>query len=146
MKPGMADPEWPVTAEREMLIELVGLHARALLRMPWVEAFLMLGIGLVIFAYVSGAAFCGWSLLTISVEILRARYAARVLRSGYDIDPKRVHATFVVLAAMSGTAIAVGAVIFLPQLPILEQALFGAILLAIPAAGARSVGHQRRDR
>jgi two-component system, sensor histidine kinase len=135
MKSGLADPEWPVTAEREMLIELVGLHARALLRMPWVETFLMLGIGLVIFAYVSGAIFCGWSLLTISVEILRARYAARVLRSGYDIDPIRVHATFVVLAAVSGIAIAVGAVIFLPRLPVLHQALFGAILLAIPAAG-----------
>jgi signal transduction histidine kinase len=135
MKPGLNDLEWPVTAEREMLVELLGLHARSLLRMPWVQTLLMLGIGLVIFAYVNSALFCGWSALSISVEALRARYAARVLRGGYDIDPKRVHAAFVALAAMSGAAIGAGAVIFLPRLPLLHQALFGAILLAIPAAG-----------
>jgi two-component system, sensor histidine kinase len=126
----------PGTApEREMLIELVGLHARALLRMPWVQSFLVLGIGLVIFPYVRPLLFLGWGAFTVCIETLRSRYAAYVLGRGYDIDPKRVHVAFVALAALAGAAIGVGAVIFLPQLPILSQALFGAILLAIPAAG-----------
>jgi two-component system, sensor histidine kinase len=135
MSSTVADREPATAPEREMLIELVGLHARALLRMPWVQSFLVLGIGLVIFPHVRPWFFFGWGALTICIEILRSRYAAYVLRRGYDIDPKRVHAVFVALAALAGAAIAVGAVIFLPQLPILSQALFGAILLAIPAAG-----------
>jgi signal transduction histidine kinase/ActR/RegA family two-component response regulator len=135
MSSGAQDLASAAAPEREMLIELIGLHARALLRMPWVQSFLVLGIGLVIFPFVKPWLFFGWGALTISVEISRARYAAYVLRRGYDIDPKRVHAAFVVFAALAGAAIAVGAVIFLPQLPILHQALYGAILLAIPAAG-----------
>jgi signal transduction histidine kinase/ActR/RegA family two-component response regulator len=130
-----AEQERPQSRQREMLIELVGLHARALLRMPWVQACLVLGIGLIIFSFVSAWGFVGWGALTIGVEILRARYAAGVLRRGYDVDPKRAHAAFVVLAGLAGTAIAVGAVMFLPKLPLLHQALLGAILLAIPAAG-----------
>ncbi len=118
-----------------MLIELVELHARALLRMPWVQTALVVGIGLIIFSYVSSPIFIGWGAVTVSVEILRSRYAANVLRRGYAIDPKRVHAAFVGLAALSGATIAIGAVMFLPRLPILHQALLGAILLAIPAAG-----------
>jgi two-component system, sensor histidine kinase len=135
MKSAVVDPELPATPEREMLIELVGLHARALLRMPWVQTCLVFGIGLVIFSYVKPLIFFGWGALTISVETLRARYAAGVLRRGYDIDPKRVHAAFVGLAALAGAAIAVGAVIFMPELPISHQSVFGVILLAIPAAG-----------
>lgn len=135
MKSAAADPELPAAPEREMLIELVGLHARALLRMPWVQTLLVLGTGLVIFSYVNPLIFFGWGALTISIETLRARYAGGVLLRGYDIDPKRVHAAFVALAALAGAAIAAGAVIFLPQLPILRQALFGVILLTIPAAG-----------
>jgi two-component system, sensor histidine kinase len=130
-----AEQERPQSPQREMLVELIGLHARALLRMPWVQACLVLGIGLIIFSYVSAWRFVGWGALTISVEILRARYAANVLRRGYGVDPKRAHAAFVVLAALAGAAIAVGAVMFLPKLPLLHQALLGAILLAIPAAG-----------
>jgi two-component system, sensor histidine kinase len=129
------EQERPQSPQREMLVELIGLHARALLRMPWVQACLVLGIGFIIFSYVSAWRFVGWGALTISVEILRARYAANVLRRGYGVDPKRAHAAFVVLAALAGAAIAVGAVMFLPKLPLLHQALLGAILLAIPAAG-----------
>jgi signal transduction histidine kinase/ActR/RegA family two-component response regulator len=135
MKSMSAEQERPQSRQREMLIELIGLHARALLRMPWVQACLVLGIGLIIFSYVSAWRFVGWGALTISVEILRARYAADVLRRGYGVDPKRAHAAFVVLAGLAGAAIAVGAVMFLPKLPILHQAVLGAILLAIPAAG-----------
>jgi signal transduction histidine kinase/ActR/RegA family two-component response regulator len=135
MKPLPSAPDSPGTVERELLVELVGLHARALLRMPWVQAALVAGIGLVLYGYVERVTFCAWGLLTVAVEVLRARYAGRVLRGGSEIDPQRVHTIFVMLAGVSGAAIAIGAVTFLPQLPMLHQALFGAILLAIPSAG-----------
>jgi len=135
MKSASADQESPVVIEREMFAELVGLHARAMLRMPWIQAVLVLGIGLVIFGRVGKAGFAGWALLTLSVEFLRSRYAARVLRNAQEIDPLRAHAIFVSLAGLSGAAIGVGAILFLPQLPLLLQAVLAAILLAIPSAG-----------
>jgi signal transduction histidine kinase/CheY-like chemotaxis protein len=118
-----------------MLIEVIGLHAQAMLRMPWVQSCLVLGLGLCIFTYVDARIFVAWSGFTIGVEFLRARFAKRVLERGYDVDPRRTHAVFVALAAASGASIAVGVVLFLPRLPILYQALYGAILFAIPAAG-----------
>lgn len=135
MKSVTADADSAVAPEREMLIELVGLHARALLRMPWVQATLVLGIALFVHSYVKPWVFFCWGAFTIGVETLRARYATYVLRCGHDIDPRRAHAVFVALAATAGGSIGIGAVIFLPQLPILHQALFGAMLFAIPAAG-----------
>jgi signal transduction histidine kinase/ActR/RegA family two-component response regulator len=130
-----ATSEQAAAPDRELLIELVGLHAQAMLRMPWVQTMLVLGIGLFIYSYIKPAVFLAWGALTIGIEVLRARFAAGVLKRGYHIDPKRTHATFVGFAALAGAAITAGAVMFLPRLPLLHQALFGAILFAIPAAG-----------
>ena len=135
MKSGRPEPEAHAAPRREMLVELLGLHARAMLRMPRVQAFLVLGIGLVIVPRVPLWMFTGWGALTVAMEILRARYAARLLQRGLEVDPQRAHADFVALAALSGAVIGVGAVLFLPRLPILLQALLAAILLSIPAAG-----------
>lgn len=121
--------------DREMLIELVQLHAQALLRMPWVQTCLALALALLIHSYIKSLVFLGWALLSIGVENLRARYARQVLKRGRDIDPKRVHRVFVALAALAGAAIAVSAVLFMPQLPLLHQALFAIVLFVIPAAG-----------
>jgi signal transduction histidine kinase/CheY-like chemotaxis protein len=118
-----------------MLIEVIGLHAQAMLRMPWVQTCLALGLGLCIFRFVDVRIFVAWAALTIGVEFLRARYAKHVLLRGYDADPRHTHAVFVSLAAASGASIAVGVVLFLPRLPLLYQALYGAILFAVPAAG-----------
>jgi signal transduction histidine kinase/ActR/RegA family two-component response regulator len=127
--------EEPAETDREMLIELLGLHSKAMLRMPWVLASVVLGIGLFIHSHVSLVLLLGWGALCIGVEMLRARYASSVLRRGSDLNPKRVHAAFVALAALAGTAIAVGAVIFFARIPNWDQLLFGATLLAIPSAG-----------
>jgi signal transduction histidine kinase/ActR/RegA family two-component response regulator len=120
---------------REMLIELLGLHSKAMLRMPWVQAALVVGLGVFIYPHVNTVLLVGWGALCIGVEILRSRYAASVLRRGNQIDPKKVHAAFVALAALAGTAIAIGAVMFFPRIPIWDQLLFGTTLLAIPSAG-----------
>jgi two-component system, sensor histidine kinase len=130
-----ADPRHPAAPEREVLVELVGLHARALLRMPWVQTALAFGIALIVYPYVAPGYLAGWAALTIGVEVLRASFAARVLERGQAMDPGRAHTEFVGLAALSGITIAVGAVAFLPQLPLLHQAILGVVLMATPAAG-----------
>jgi signal transduction histidine kinase/ActR/RegA family two-component response regulator len=121
--------------DTERLIELVRLHAQALLRMPWVQALLVVGIGLFAHSYVVPWQFIAWGIATVAVELLRAQAARAALKRGDAIDPRRAHRLFVALAALSGGAIGMGGVWFLPQLPVQPQALFGAILFAIPAAG-----------
>ena len=121
--------------DREVLIELLGLHAQAMRRMPWVQAWIVVGLGLFIFVHVNHWLFLGWGLLTIAIEFGRARFAAGVLRRDLSVDPYRTHRQFVALAAVAGAGIAIGAVLFLPKIPIWDQALFGATLLAIPSAG-----------
>jgi signal transduction histidine kinase len=135
MKSSRMGAESQAEPDREMLVELVQLHAQALLRMPWVQTCLVLALGLLIHSYIKSVVFLGWAVLTIGVENLRARYARQVLRRGHDIDPKRAHAAFVALAALAGAAIAVSAIMFMPLLPLLQQALFGVVLFVIPAAG-----------
>lgn len=119
----------------ELLGELVRLHAQALRRMPAVQTCLVVGLALLVHAYVRPLTFLGWAALTVGVENLRAHYARRVLRRGRDIDARRTHNVFAVLAGLAGAAISVGAVMFLPQLPVQRQALLGVVLFAIPAAG-----------
>jgi len=131
--PGNADQR--AEPGREMLIEVIGLHAQAMLRMPWVQSCVVLGIGLCILSFIDVRMFVAWAALTIGVEFLRARYAKYVLLRGFDVDPRHTHAVFVSLAAASGASVAVGVVLFLPRLPLLYQALYGVIVFAIPAAG-----------
>ncbi len=135
MKSAPGNAEERAEPGREMLIEVIGLHAQAMLRMPWVQSCLVLGLGLCIFTFVDARIFFAWAALTIGMEFLRARYAKYVLLRGYEVDPRHTHAVFVSLAAASGASIAVGVVLFLPRLPILYQALYGLIIFAIPAAG-----------
>jgi two-component system, sensor histidine kinase len=121
--------------DRETLLELITLHERALRRMPWVEAALVLAISLFMLPFVPVGLFLGWGVLTVGVESVRAVYARRVVSRGSNIDPVRAHQNFVLLATAAGAAVGIGAMLFLPRLPIIHQALFGGILFAMPAAG-----------
>ena len=124
-----------LASDKEVLVEFVGLHAHILRRMPWVQSMLVLGMGLFIVPHVPLHLYAGWGVLTVGVEAARAFYAKRVLKRGNRIDPKREHAAFVLLAGAAGAAVGIGAIAFLPRLPTIDQALFGVILLAMPAAG-----------
>lgn len=124
-----------LTPDHEMLVEMCGLVARVLQRMPWVQSVLVVGIGLFIYRYVPLSIFIAWACLTLGVETLRARYANGVLRRGHDIDPQRTHRIFVIHAGLAGSAVGLGTVLFMPRLPIVEQAMFGIIVLVMPAAG-----------
>jgi signal transduction histidine kinase/CheY-like chemotaxis protein len=103
--------------------------------MPWVETVLVLGMALFMYPYIPPLLFAGWGALTIGVEVGRARYATSVLRRASTIDPVRTHFAFMLLAVAAGGAVGVGSIFFLPRMPILDQALLGCILFAMPAAG-----------
>jgi two-component system, sensor histidine kinase len=135
MRSEVSASESTAAPDREVLIELIGLHAQAMRRMPWVQAWIVVGLGLFIVVHVNPWLYVGWGLLTIVIELGRSRYAARVLRRDLSIDPARIHFHFVALAGVAGAAIGLGAVLFLRKIPVWDQALFGATLLAIPSAG-----------
>jgi signal transduction histidine kinase len=132
-----------LTPDREMLIEMCALVAHVLRRMPWIESVLVLGVALFIYRFVPPLLLAGWACVTVGIDVARARYATGVLRRGLAIDPKRTHRNFVLHAGASGTALGAAAIIFLPRLPILEQAMLGIVLMTLPAAGA-AVSHSSR--
>lgn len=103
--------------------------------MPWVHAFLVLCMAAFMYSFVPLVPFTLWAALTIGVETGRAYYAARVARRELEIDPRAIQAILVLQAAGAGAVIGGGAVLFLPRLPLAEQALYGGILFAIPAGG-----------
>ena len=95
----------PAAPDREILVELLGLHARVLRRMPWVEALLVVGMGLFMYPYIPAPLFLTWGALTVGVETARAQYAARVLSRAATIDPRRTHFNFMLLAVAAGPAL-----------------------------------------
>src|SRR3984885_15559223 len=104
----------PVTSEssaapdREVLVELLGLHARAMRRMPWVQTWIVVGLGLFIFVQVNRLIFIGWGLLNLAIELGRSRFDAGVLKRDLSADPYRTHRQFVILAAVAGARTAAG--------------------------------------
>ena len=120
---------------REVLVELVGLHARILRRMPWVQTLLAFGVSLFLLPHIRWTLFLLWCAASIGVEVLRARYAARVLRRSATIDPRLAHRMFVLLALAAGGIVGFGAALSFSHLPMTAQALLGGILFAMPAAG-----------
>jgi signal transduction histidine kinase/CheY-like chemotaxis protein len=124
-----------VPPDREILVELLLLHARVLRRMPLVEALLVFGMALFMYPFIPAPVFFGWGALTVGVEAARAWYSTWVLRHASTIDPRRTHTVFMLAALAAGGTVGMGSIFFLPRLPILDQALLGAILFAMPAAG-----------
>ena len=124
-----------IAPDREVLTELNALHARALQRMPWVQAVVMLALGFVVWSPALARVFIVWTALTLAIEGIRARYASYVQQHGEALDPRRAHRRFIALAALAGLFMSSGVALVLPQVPILDQALLGIFVFAIPAAG-----------
>lgn len=123
------------TFEREVLCELIRLHATMLLRLPWVQAILAVGIALLVYRSVPVSWWGAWGLLTVGAECLRAHYAKKIL--GFDKleNPNATHWALIALAAGTGTTVGLAAVLFMSRMPLPDQALLVIILFAMPAAG-----------
>ena len=122
-------------ANREVLTELNVLHANALRRMPWIQAGVVLALVFVVYIPARTWPVAAWAVLSLAVEFGRAGYAQFVLRGAERVDPTRVHRRFVALAALSGAVMGAGAALILPRLPVLDQALIGIFVFAMPAGG-----------
>lgn len=122
-------------AESVMLDELVELHARVLQRIPFVQLLVVAGIGALVLRFVPVGVFLAWAVPSLLVELLRGATARRVLQRRGRSHAARMHRVFIALAALAGAMVGLGAVVFLPRLPIERQAVLGIVLFAMPAAG-----------
>ena len=124
------------TALREELIgELLTLHARILLRMPFFQLLLIGAIGWIALPDVSISIFLAWALFAISAECLRALFAWWVLPRLSANAPSHTHQLFIALDALAGVSIGLAAVLFLRRVPLLSQMLLATTLFTVAAAG-----------
>lgn len=125
-----------VIVERELLCELIRLHLQVLKRMPLVQLLLVSALSLLLFKSLVPSVLFGWAGLTVTAECLRSVYARVVIKRGdIDLQPNAVHFRLIVLAAIVGATVGLSAVLFMPSLPLPDQALLGITLFTMPTAG-----------
>ncbi len=125
----------PLSFEHEVLLELIHLHLKVLKRMPPVQVLLVIGVGLLVYRSIDFYLLSGWGVLTISLECMRAAYARTIINSGKIDDPNSVHRMLIFLAAIVGVSVGLGGVLFIPSIPLPDQALLVIILFTMPSAG-----------
>jgi len=124
------------TFEQEVLGELIQLHLQVLKRMPVVQLFLVIGLSLLVYNKLHILVIIAWGFLTVLAEITRCFYAHQIeSRKNLLKHVERIHFRLIVLAALSGVTVGLSAVIFLPVMPLPNQAVLAIILFAMPAAG-----------
>lgn len=123
------------TQQRELVNELLTLHARILLRMPAFQVLLIGAMGWIALPDISGSLFAVWATFALTAEVLRSGTARWALRRLPMSSPLRLFRGFIALDAVSGLAIGSAAVLFLPHVPLLSQMLIEIVLFAVAAAG-----------
>ncbi|MHB1950716.1 MAG: ATP-binding response regulator [Acidiferrobacteraceae bacterium] len=123
------------TEQRELVNELLTLHARILLRMPAFQVLLIGAMGWIALPDISGSLFAIWATFALAAEVLRSGTAHWALRRLPVSAPQRMYRGFVALDALSGLSIGSAAVLFLPHAPLLSQMLIEIVLFAVAAAG-----------
>ena len=122
--------------EREVLCELIRLHLQVLKRMPLVQLLLVSALALLLFKPLASPVLFGWAVLTVAAECIRAAYARAVIKRGdIDLRPKAVHYRLIALAAIVGATVGLSAVLFMPSIPMPDQAMLGITLFTMPTAG-----------
>lgn len=134
----VSDGHWPVDAPRqELRDELLRLHARVLLRMPFFQLALVLAIAFIVLPHVPGSHFALWAVFALAVEFLRMGSGRLVLRAEPAVAATRqVFWYFMALDVLAGVSIGAAGLWFVPALPLLHQMLLETTLYVVAAAGA----------
>ncbi|RZL62539.1 MAG: hybrid sensor histidine kinase/response regulator [Variovorax sp.] len=119
----------------EVQQELVKLHARMMIGMPWVHAPLIVLLAIACVPSVPSALFAGWGAAMMGIELIRSACGAFLLRRTLTLSARKAHAIQSGLAAVSGLILGAAAPLFLPRLAIVDQAWLICVLVAVPALG-----------
>ena len=132
----MFDPARTDGARRaELRDELLSLHTRILLRMPLFEAALVGAIGWIVLPDVRLPLFLAWAGLALGVECVRAAAARWAQVSLASSPPPYIHQLFMALDALAGLATGMAAVLFIPHIPLISEAILETTLYAVAGAG-----------
>ncbi len=119
----------------ELRDELLSLHTRILLRMPLFEAALVGAIGWIVLPDVRLPLFLAWAGLAFGVECVRAAAARWAQVSLASSPPPYIHQLFMALDALAGLATGMAAVLFIPHIPLISEAILETTLYAVAGAG-----------
>lgn len=121
---------------QEVLGELILLHLQVLKRMPIVQLILVIGVAILVLPWLALSKLATWGILTIGAECCRCVYALTISKRGDALNqPYAVHCRLVAMAAVAGATVGLGAVMFLPALPVTGQCTLVIIFFTMPAAG-----------
>ena len=101
----------------ELRDELLTLHARILLRMPFFELALIGAVAWIVLPDVALSVFRVWAGFALGVECVRAATARWALVRLAGDPPQRLHQVFVVLDGAAGLATGSAAVLFVAHIP-----------------------------
>ena len=119
----------------ELRDELLTLHARILLRMPFFELALIGAVAWIVLPDVALSVFLVWAGFALGVECVRAATARWALPRFAANPPPHIHRVFMALDAAAGLATGSAAVLFLAHIPILSQAILETTLYTVAGAG-----------
>ncbi len=119
----------------ELRNELLTLHTRILLRMPLFQAALIGAIGWIVLPHVGWPLYFAWAGLAFGAECARAVSAYWAQGKLAASPPASLHRLFVALDALAGLATGLAAVLFIPHLPLLSEAILETTLYAVAGAG-----------
>ncbi len=128
----------------ELRDELLTLHARILLRMPIFELALIGAIGWIVLPDIALSVFLAWAGIALAVECARAATARWALVRLPADPPPHLHQVFVALDGAAGLATGAAALLFLPHIPLLSQALLETTLYTVAGAGVAVAVSSRR--
>ncbi len=120
---------------REVMTELIGMHARSIRLLPFLDAVILSAAAYDIHPFVPRASLALWFCIALGMESLRGLYAAMIFRRRAAIDPYRAHRWFVLLAGLCGLSLGLLAVTSFATIPPLHIIFMAAILFGYAAGG-----------
>lgn len=123
-------------ARRDFEIELIGLHARILLRMPVFQLVLVAAIGWMAWPDVRRGYLAAWALVAVAIECIRMLTARAILRDLPDVEIKPTYRRFIALDVLAGLTLAITALWFMPLLPLMHRVLLETTLFVVATAGS----------
>ena len=135
LKPTTFREALSATERQELLAELLELHARVLLRMPFFQLALIAAIGWMVLPDVPLLQFAEWAAMALVAELMRAASAHWLLARLPGAATTRVYRGLVALDALAGLTLGIAALWFVPMIPLLTRVLLETTLFTVAAAG-----------
>ena len=122
--------------ERKLQLDLINLHSKAIMRMPYAPLITVIVIGFLVYRHIPTPELLVWIAVTMATELFRVAYAKKIHHYSGVIKPQPVILRLTLLLLLCGASIGVGIAYFLTKLPIADQALLNMAAFIMPIISA----------